>query len=219
MLKGIKNGVIIEITEIGKDIKELREKLENDEFFGKNMDFYILEKNKRYYSKLSSVLQQRGHNLYLIKDPEEKKEELKQFEEKLEKEYKEKYEAKIQKFYKENEKKFKENEDIKIIKKTLRSGRRVETKGNVLIIGDVNPGSEVFADGDVYIFGRARGIVHAGRSGDKTRTILALSMEMNQIRIANVFANGEGRKPGDRTSERAFIDEHDNLVIEEFKIF
>ena len=71
------------------------------------------------------------------------------------------------------------------INKTLRSGKRVEFPGNVVVMGDVNAGAEVIADGSVIIWGRVRGMIHAGAKGDRSATICALDLSATQLRIAD----------------------------------
>lgn len=68
--------------------------------------------------------------------------------------------------------------------KTLRSGTRIEFAGNVVVLGDVNPGAEIVAEGNVIIWGRLRGMVHAGSKGDKGAVICALDLSPTQLRIA-----------------------------------
>jgi septum site-determining protein MinC len=69
--------------------------------------------------------------------------------------------------------------------KTLRSGKRIEFPGNVVILGDVNAGAEVIADGHVIVWGRVRGMVHAGAKGDRSAIICALDLSATQLRIAD----------------------------------
>lgn len=183
MLKGIKEGISIEISNYVDDIKELKEKLENKDFLGKNVDFILRRKDKKYFREIYDLVNKYDHDAYIMK------------EEEIEKEI--------------------EEEKTLIIKKTVRSGTRIEFAGNIVVIGDVNPGSEVFAEGDIYIYGRARGIIHAGRKGDITRKILALGMEVNQIRIGNIYAKGESElKKG--VSETAYV-ENGRIVLQEYK--
>jgi septum site-determining protein MinC len=70
--------------------------------------------------------------------------------------------------------------------KTLRSGKRIEHDGNVVLMGDVNPGAEIVAEGNVIVWGRVRGLVHAGSKGDRQALICALDLTAAQIRIAEV---------------------------------
>ena len=70
------------------------------------------------------------------------------------------------------------------INKTLRSGTRVEFPGHIVIMGDVNPGAEIVAEGNVIVWGRVRGMIHAGAKGDRSAFICALDLSANQLRIA-----------------------------------
>jgi septum site-determining protein MinC len=69
--------------------------------------------------------------------------------------------------------------------KTLRSGTRIEFPGHVVILGDVNPGAEVIAEGNVIVWGRVRGMVHAGAKGNRKAVICALDLSATQLRIAD----------------------------------
>lgn len=72
-----------------------------------------------------------------------------------------------------------------LIRRTLRSGRTVHSQGHVVIYGDVNPGAQIIAAGDVIVWGKLRGTVHAGAEGDESVVICALDMSPTQLRIAN----------------------------------
>lgn len=75
-----------------------------------------------------------------------------------------------------------------LVKTTLRSGRVIRHVGHVVVIGDVNPGAQIIAGGDVLIWGRLRGTVHAGANGDESALVCALDMRPMQLRIANHVA-------------------------------
>jgi septum site-determining protein MinC len=75
-----------------------------------------------------------------------------------------------------------------VVRNTCRSGTRIESPSDCVILGDVNPGAEVLAIGDVIVFGTLRGIAHAGASGDRGARIWALSIEPSQIRIADLVS-------------------------------
>jgi len=85
-----------------------------------------------------------------------------------------------------------------MIRRTLRSGRTVHSAGHVVVLGDVNPGAEIIAAGDVIVWGRLRGNVHAGAYGDEGAIVCALDMIPTQLRIAGVFSTSpddKRRKP------------------------
>ncbi len=73
------------------------------------------------------------------------------------------------------------------IRKTVRSGQRIEYDGNILVMGDVNPGAEIIASGDIMVLGKLRGTAHAGAKGDQLSQIFAFQIKPVQIRIAGVY--------------------------------
>lgn len=71
------------------------------------------------------------------------------------------------------------------LNKTIRSGVRVEFHGHVVVLGDVNAGAEVVAEGNVIVWGRVRGMIHAGSKGNRKAVICALDLSATQLRIAD----------------------------------
>ncbi len=100
-----------------------------------------------------------------------------------------------------------------LIKHTLRSGRVVRHVGHVVVIGDVNPGAQIIAGGDVLVWGRLRGTVHAGANGDEDALVCALDMRPTQLRIANhvVIVPDEGQSRP--RPEVAFV--HEGQIVSE----
>lgn len=74
------------------------------------------------------------------------------------------------------------------INQTLRSGQTVSDEGNILIIGDAHPGSEIVAGGDITVWGILGGIAHAGSQGNITSKVRALKLNAIQLRIAGLYA-------------------------------
>jgi septum site-determining protein MinC len=71
---------------------------------------------------------------------------------------------------------------------TLRGGQTLHNLGNIIVIGDVNPGAELIASGDVVVFGSLRGVAHAGAQGDASARVVALELAPTQLRIATMIA-------------------------------
>lgn len=99
------------------------------------------------------------------------------------------------------------------LNQTLRSGQTVTSDGNIVVIGDANPGSEIIARGDVTVWGVLGGIAHAGSHGNENAVIRALKMNAIQLRIANLYArrvNTENipfvQKSASFTPEEASVD-------------
>lgn len=79
-----------------------------------------------------------------------------------------------------------ENSDTKFHRGSLRSGQKIEFEGSIVIIGDVNAGSEVIAGENIVILGSLRGLAHAGAKGN-TKAIIATNLvDCPQLRIANI---------------------------------
>lgn len=88
---------------------------------------------------------------------------------------------------------------------TLRSGIEVRHRGTVIVLGDANPGSSIVAEGDIFIWGRLRGVVHAGADGNGQCRIMALHMQPTQLRIADQVARSPEDPPAQYQPEVAYI--------------
>jgi septum site-determining protein MinC len=80
-----------------------------------------------------------------------------------------------------------------LVQRTLRSGFKVSYQGHVVVIGDVNPGAEIVAGGSVVVWGRLRGVVHAGAEGNEKAVVCALDLPTAncQFYFGNPTAQGE----------------------------
>lgn len=87
----------------------------------------------------------------------------------------------------------------------LRAGEHLQVDGSVLLLGDVNPGARITAGGHVLVWGRLRGIAHAGCQGDRQARIVALQLRPVQLRIADVVARGPAAIPPPGLSEEAHL--------------
>jgi septum site-determining protein MinC len=70
----------------------------------------------------------------------------------------------------------------------LRSGQVLERSEHIMVVGDVNPGAEVVSQGDILVWGRLRGMAHAGAAGDRRALVVALNLDPIQLRIAGVVS-------------------------------
>ncbi|MCR6545002.1 septum site-determining protein MinC [Dehalobacterium formicoaceticum] len=91
-------------------------------------------------------------------------------------------------------------EDTLLVQKTLRSGQSIRHSGNVVVLGDINPGAEIIAGGHVMVAGTVRGVVHAGASGNQAATITAFHINPIQLRIGSIIFQ--------RTDENRLDSEH-----------
>lgn len=102
---------------------------------------------------------------------------------------------------------------------TLRSGQTVSYEGNIFIVGDAHPGSEVNATGDVTVWGVLGGIVHAGCKGNTDAKVRALKLNPIQLRIANLYSRRNDtvnvpyvQKTNEFTPEEARIDRNQIVI-------
>ena len=102
-----------------------------------------------------------------------------------------------------------ENLPTLYLRKTIRSGQSISSDGNIVVIGDVNPGAEIIAKGDITVWGILGGIAHAGSDGNNYAKIRALKLNPVQIRIGEVFA----RRPD--TVNLPFIQKSSEYIPEE----
>lgn len=91
------------------------------------------------------------------------------------------------------------------IETTVRSGVEIRHPGTVIVLGDVNPGSSIIADGDVLVWGALRGVAQAGAAGNTRCLIMALRMEPTQIRIADSVARAPETPPDQYSPEVAYV--------------
>jgi septum site-determining protein MinC len=88
---------------------------------------------------------------------------------------------------------------------TVRSGVEIRHPGTIVLLGDVNPGGSVVAGGDILVWGRLRGVVHAGAGGNTNSVIMTLQMEPMVIRIAKYVARGPEASPAQFFPEVAYV--------------
>lgn len=92
-----------------------------------------------------------------------------------------------------------------LIKRTLRNGRTVHSDGHVVVVGDVNAGAVITAGGDVVVWGRLRGTVHAGVYGDESAVVCALDLAPTQLRIAGYITISPDERRRKPRPEKALV--------------
>jgi len=105
-----------------------------------------------------------------------------------------------------------------MIYRSLRSGQKYLSDGNMVILGDINPGAEVIAGGNILVMGALKGIAHAGAFGNEKAVIAAFRLNPIQLRIANhITRPPDGENIIVNTPELAKI-RAGKVVIEKLKI-
>lgn len=110
------------------------------------------------------------------------------------------------------------------LNQTLRSGQTVNFEGNILIIGDAHPGSEIVAGGDITVWGILGGIAHAGCNGNITSKVRALKLNAIQLRIAGLYARRNDtlnvpyvQKSDEFTPEEALIEDGKIVIYKKLR--
>lgn len=198
IIKGNRDGLNAVINMSGfKDFDEmlttLTEKLDRGSRFYKGATIKITTElryiTEREFIKLKELLFEK----YLIKDCifEEK-------EEKSNKGFSGVYEGKT-----------------KFIRKTIRGGQSINYQGNVVIIGDVNPGAEVYAGGNIIVLGALKGHAHAGVSGNEKSIIAAFSLQPEILQISNIITRAPEDSEKPNYPEVARVKE-ESIIVEPY---
>jgi septum site-determining protein MinC len=99
------------------------------------------------------------------------------------------------------------------IKRPFAQANPSTTMGHVIVLGDVNPGAQIIAAGNVVVWGRLRGLVHAGAHGNRDALICALELVPTQLRIADHIAIPPADRPRHPQPEMAAV--RDEQIIAE----
>ncbi len=108
-----------------------------------------------------------------------------------------------------------EGSDGLLVRRRVRSGQVLRHPGHIVVLGDVNPGSQLIAGGDIVVWGKLHGSVHAGALGDTGATICALEFAPSLIRIADAT---RASRPGEKRTkparpEMALIEDHEIMIV------
>ncbi|MCB2297332.1 septum site-determining protein MinC [Clostridium tagluense] len=103
----------------------------------------------------------------------------------------------------------------KFLRKTIRSGQSINYPGNIVIVGDVNPGAEIYAAGNIIVLGNLRGVVHAGTTGNEKAIIAALKLEPQILQIGSIVTRSPEDNLRPQYPEVAKI-KNGNIIVEPY---
>lgn len=81
-----------------------------------------------------------------------------------------------------------EMDNTLFLRRTVRSGQAIHHDGTIVVLGDVNPGAEIVAGGDILVWGVLRGMVHAGYPDNEQALVCSLLLAPVQLRIAHLLS-------------------------------
>lgn len=107
-----------------------------------------------------------------------------------------------------------ENEVVSMAR-VIRSGQVIEVEGDLLLIGDVNPGGTIKAGGNIFIMGTLKGIAHAGCNGNAEAVIAASVMKPSQLRISEFISRSPDQNEDDgRIMECAYVSGDSQIIVD-----
>jgi|GEM_PF-2143934 len=107
------------------------------------------------------------------------------------------------------------NEEVAVFKGNLRNGQTIKSDGTLVVVGNVNPNSYVYATGDIYVLGKLYGIPHAGYGLNNNAIIFAFDLNATQIRIGNLITRSPDEKLSkkkDNVFEVAYVDNNQIFI-------
>ncbi|NKE06396.1 septum site-determining protein MinC [Mesobacillus selenatarsenatis] len=116
--------------------------------------------------------------------------------------------------------KLRQETEIVPVAKVIRSGQVLEITGDLLLIGDVNPGGTVKATGNIFIMGALKGVAHAGSEGNDEAVIAASVMKPSQLRISDCINRSPDHVPDEenRMMECAYISDSQQIVVDRLQV-
>ncbi|KAB7708620.1 septum site-determining protein MinC [Bacillus aerolatus] len=115
---------------------------------------------------------------------------------------------------------WKEESEVVSYTGRIRSGQVLEVPGDLLLIGDVNPGGTVRAGRNIFVLGTLKGVAHAGCYGDDEAVIAAGRMMPSQLRISRYLNRAPDRYEEEESleTECAYIDDSNQIVVDRLQV-
>ncbi|MBS4191460.1 septum site-determining protein MinC [Bacillus sp. FJAT-49705] len=203
MIKGTKDGLIFQLDD-SCSYEELKREL----------DYKLSESSRSREDHLITVKIQVG-NRYLTNEQEEELKELIRQKKNL---VIDSISSNV--ITKEEAAKLKEETEIVSIARIIRSGQVLHVAGDLLLVGDVNPGGTVIAGGNIFIMGALKGIAHAGFYGNKKAIVAASVMKPSQIRIGDCITRAPDNYQEDekREMECAYINDKNQITVDRLQV-
>ncbi len=86
--------------------------------------------------------------------------------------------------------------DVLMLRGRVRSGQKIDAKKHLVITGDVNPGAEILAGGDILVLGKLSGKVHAGYPDNEDAIVFSLAFNPSHVKIGTISAAGSDEGGG-----------------------
>jgi septum site-determining protein MinC len=107
-------------------------------------------------------------------------------------------------------------ETSKIITSQVRSGQRIYSKTDLIILSSVSPGAEIISEGNIHIYGSLKGRALAGVLGDQESRIFCLSLEAELISIAGIYQVNENLDAACLKKPMQIFLNNEKLIVQDF---
>ncbi len=104
--------------------------------------------------------------------------------------------------------------EVLMLRGRVRSGQTINAKKHLVITGDVNPGADIIAGGDVIVLGKLSGNVHAGYPDKEDAMVFALGFNPSHVKIGSVSASGSESEVG-ISPEFASV-ENNKIIVKDY---
>ncbi|WP_353471720.1 septum site-determining protein MinC [Salipiger sp. H15] len=105
----------------------------------------------------------------------------------------------------------------KIVTMPVRSGQTViADKGDLTVVGPVSSGAELFAAGNIHVYGRMRGRAFAGIDGDENARIFCQSLDAELLAIAGLYRTSDSLGADVRHKMVQIYLEDERLIVAPF---
>lgn len=113
-----------------------------------------------------------------------------------------------------------DEQEVATVATIVRSGQVLEVVGDLLLVGDVNPGGTVRAGGNIFIMGALKGVAHAGFTGKRESVIVASFMTPSQLRISDCISRAPDHYELEEHHhmECAYIDKSQQIIIDRLQV-
>ncbi len=108
---------------------------------------------------------------------------------------------------------------LRVVKGQVRSGQQIHApSSDIVVLGSVNAGAEVMADGSIHVYGVLRGRALAGARGNQEARIFCHALEAELVAIAGFYLTAEELDVASHGKPSCIRLEDETLVVEAFVV-
>jgi septum site-determining protein MinC len=102
-----------------------------------------------------------------------------------------------------------------VITQPIRSGQRVYSQGDLIVLAQVSSGTEIMAEGNIHVYATLRGRALAGVQGDTKARIFCSDLQAELISIAGIYKVSEDLNDSVRNKPVQIYLKDNSLIIKD----